>query len=137
MPTRTYTEEEIQDLTDRVFLLKEQLENGKMHFAEYLIEDFKRSWEAIRIRPDGKVDPDSVDGRIRTATLAVQVVRERDKAKRAISLAEIQEIYFKQLFNEMGPVFDEMNQAGATPSHFARVMARDTTFIENVRVALP
>jgi hypothetical protein len=30
-----------------------------------------------------------------------------------------------------------MNQAGATPSHFARVMARDTTFIENVRVALP
>jgi hypothetical protein len=34
MPSRSYTEEEIQDLTDRVFLLKEQLEAGKMQFAK-------------------------------------------------------------------------------------------------------
>jgi hypothetical protein len=33
MSSRTYTEEEVQDLTDRVFLLKEQLEAGKVHFA--------------------------------------------------------------------------------------------------------
>jgi hypothetical protein len=33
MTERIYTEDEIKDLTDRVFLLREQLEAGNTHFA--------------------------------------------------------------------------------------------------------
>ena len=53
---REYSEEEIQDLTDRVFLAREQLQAGKVHFAAHLADDFFRSLEAIRLRADGKVD---------------------------------------------------------------------------------
>ena len=44
MTERSYTEEEAQDLTDRVFLLKEKLEAGKMYFAPHLVDDFRRSF---------------------------------------------------------------------------------------------
>lgn len=51
MSSRTYTEDEVQDLTDRVFLLREQLEAGKMRFAnQELADGFRRSYEAIRLR---------------------------------------------------------------------------------------
>lgn len=82
MNARAYTEEEIQDLTDRVFLLRQQLEAGKIHFAAHLVEDFHRSYESIKLRPDGLVDPTTVDGRIRAATLAVRVMKQRDEAKK-------------------------------------------------------
>ena len=83
MSSRTYTEEEVQDLTDRVFLLKEQLEAGKVHFAnQELADGFRRSYEAIRLRPDGKVDPTSLDGRIRAMTLAMLAMRQRTHSRR-------------------------------------------------------
>lgn len=66
---RIYSEEEIQDLTDRVFLMRDRLEAGKIHFAAHLVEEFRKSFEAIRLRPDGLVDPTTVDGRIRASTL--------------------------------------------------------------------
>ncbi len=75
MAQRTYTEEEIQDLTDRVFLLKEQLEAGKILFAEHLVAGFQRSLSAIQLRPDGLVAPETIDGRIRAATLAIRAMK--------------------------------------------------------------
>ncbi|MFG6416520.1 hypothetical protein ACG02S_21730 [Roseateles sp. DC23W] len=53
-----------------MFLARELLQAGEVHFAAQLAEDFFRSFEAIRLRPDGKVDPHTVDGRIRSLTLA-------------------------------------------------------------------
>ena len=63
MPPNPYTEEEIQDLTDRVFLLKAALEAGKMHFAAHLVDDFRRSYEAIPIGVIGLVGVDFHAGR--------------------------------------------------------------------------
>ena len=99
---REYSEEEIQDLTDRVFLAREQFQAGKVHFAALLADDFFRSFEAIRLRADGKVDPRTVDGRIRTFTLAMVVMRQREDAKKAMSLADIQSAYFDFLFQQFG-----------------------------------
>ncbi|ELB2790130.1 hypothetical protein QMX34_000663 [Aeromonas hydrophila] len=107
MSSRTYTEDEIQDLTDRVFLLKERLEAGKMHFAnQELADGFRRSYEAIRLRPDGKVDPTSLDGRIRASTLALVAMKQREDTKKSMSLARIQEEYFAFLFREFGWLYD-------------------------------
>lgn len=137
MPEREYTEEEIQDLTDRVFLLRQQLEAGKMHFAAHLVDDFRRSYEAIRLRSDGRVDPTTVDGRIRAATLAVRVMKDRSDAKAAISLGDIQEAYFNFLFRQFGWLFDRMIKAGVGPSQAARAMMKDEGFLKQLKSGLP
>jgi hypothetical protein len=122
MSSRTYTEEEVQDLTDLVFLLKEQLEAGKMRFAnQELADGFRRSYEAIRLRPDGKVDPTSLDGRIRASTLALIAMKQREDAKRSLSLAQVQEAYFAFLFREFGWLYDQMKRAQVTPTAAAEV----------------
>jgi hypothetical protein len=138
MSSRTYTEDEVQDLTDRVFLLKEQLEAGKMRFAsQELAGGFRRSNEAIRLRPDGKVDPTSLDGRIRAMTRAVIAMKQRDDAKKSISLARVQEKYFGFLFREFGWLYDQMKKAEATPAAAAEVTSRHDDMMQNLAEALP
>lgn len=137
MSSKPYTEEDIQDLTDRVFLLKEQIESGKMHLAPHLAEDFMRSWSAVRLRPDGLVDPNSVDGHIRAATLGLLFVKQREEAKKAISLAQIQDTYFSFLFDQLGWLYDQMNKAGATPEKVAMGMAQDSKFVKQIVSVIP
>lgn len=137
MSLRTYTEEEVQDLTDRIFLLKEQVAAGKMHFAKHLVENFQRSWSSIRLRPDGLVDPATVDGRIRSIALTISEMKHREEAKTAVSLAQIQDAYFTFLFRELGWLYDQMIKANVTPSVFARAIAKDSEFVEQTISALP
>jgi hypothetical protein len=138
MSSRTYTEEEVQDLTDRVFLLKEQLEAGKVHFAnQELADGFRRSYEAIRLRPDGKVDPTSLDGRIRAMTLAMLAMRQREDAKKSLSLAKIQEEYFAFLFREFGWLYEQMKKAEVTPSAAAEITSRHDDMMQGLMEALP
>ena len=137
MNDRVSKEEEIQELTDRVFLLRQQLEAGKIHFAAHLVEDFRRSYEAIRLRGDGLVDPTTVDGRIRAATLAIRAMKHRDEAKKAISLGDIQEAYFTLIYQQFGWIFDRMTKAKATPSQASRAMMNDQGFITQMKSGLP
>lgn len=138
MSSRTYTEDEVQDLTDRVFLLKEQLEAGKMRFvSQELADGFRRSYEAIRLRPDGKVDPTSLDGRIRAMTLAIIAMKQRDDAKKSLSLARVQEEYFEFLFREFGWLYDQMKKAEATPMAAAEITSRHDDMMQNLAEALP
>ena len=138
MSSRTYTEEEVQDLTDRVFLLQERLEAGKMHFAnQELADGFRHSYEAIRLRPDGKVDPASIDGRIRASTLALTMMKRRDDVKKSLSLVQVQEEYFAFLFREFGWLYDQMKKARATPSTAAEVASRQDDVMKKLSEALP
>lgn len=137
MSDRKFTEDEVQDLTDRVFLLRQHLEEGRIHFAAHLIDDFRKSFEAIRLRPDGRVDPATVDGRIRSATLMLRHFKYRQEAKDAISLGDIQGAYFDQLFRQLGWLYDQAKQAGASPSQVAHAMHRDAKFVKGVCAGLP
>lgn len=137
MTERTFTEEEVQDLTDRVFLLRDNLESGKIFFAPHLVDDFKKSFEAIRLRANGTVDPATVDGRIRASTLALIVMKQREEAKHEVSLAQIQEAYFSFLFREFGWLHKKMKESGANPAHVARVVTRDDDFVKKLHEALP
>lgn len=134
---RIYTEEEVQDLTDRVFLLREQMTAGKVHVAAHLVDGFQSSLEAIRLRPDGKVDPATVDGRIRAFTLAIVAMRQREEAKKAASLVQIQEAYFGFLFEQFGFLYEPMVKAGANPAQAARLAARDQNLVKQMVQALP
>ena len=90
---QTYNAGELDELTDRVVQLKERYEQGKMTFASHLLDDFTASLSAIRLRPDGRVDPATVDGRIRAATLAVKAIGMRNEIKNAIGIG-----YARSLF---------------------------------------
>lgn len=74
-------EEYVDDLTERVFLIKQQLEAGKLKIAHHLVEGFIESFKRIRLRQDGKVDPSTVDGRIRAMGAAVNHFLEREDIK--------------------------------------------------------
>jgi hypothetical protein len=134
---REFSEDEVQDLTDRVFLLKQQLEDGNVHFAPHLVDGFRKSYEAIRLRKDGRVDPETVDGRIRAATLAIRHLKYRQDAKGSISLGDIQESYFALLQKQLGWLMDRMIAEGATPHQVSTVLAKDPKFVASVREALP
>jgi hypothetical protein len=84
-------------LQARLRLLKEQLEAGKVQFAAGLkvIDSLK----AVRYAPDGTVDLTSVDGLVRSAALAVEVIDTREELKKSISLAEIQSTYFAEVLS--------------------------------------
>ncbi|OWF75489.1 hypothetical protein B4903_19940 [Yersinia frederiksenii] len=87
-------EDYINDLTDRVFLIKQELEAGKIKIASHLIEGFISSFEKVRLRSDGKVDPSTVDGRIRSMGAVVNHFIERDTIKNKYSIYELQKAYF-------------------------------------------
>jgi hypothetical protein len=136
MSERQYSEDEIQDLTDRVFLLKQKLEEGKIHFAEHLIDGFQTSLEAIRLRSDGRVDPETVDSHIRGATLAVRHFHYRNEAKEAISTGDIQDAYFRILFTQFGWLMDFMLKHGLNPHQASLVIAKDPDFVKQLRGGL-
>lgn len=138
MTSRAYTEDEIQDLTDRVFLLRNQLEAGRLKFAnQELAERFLKSYEAIRLRSDGKVDPRSLDGQIRTSILALIAIRQRENLKKSLDLVQIQEEYFGFLFREFGWIYDQMNESGVTPSVAAEITSRLDETMQQFIKALP
>jgi hypothetical protein len=137
MTGRTYTEQEIQDLTDRTFLLKEMLEAGKMHFAPHLVHDFRRSFEAIRLRPDGKVDPSTIDARVRTCTLALMAMKQREETKNSASLQDLQEKYFEFLFEQFGWMYDQMVHHKATPYAVADHYSGKDDLVENLFSVIP
>src|SRR5438132_7207101 len=96
--------EEAQDLTDRVFLLREYLQNGRIKIAEHLQNEFVESLERIRLDQDGLVMPETVDGRIRALTNGLRYFRYREETKNSISLSEIQDRYFQILDANFGGI---------------------------------
>jgi hypothetical protein len=134
---RKYTQEEIQDLTDRIYLLRSRLEDGKIHFAPHLIDGFMKSYQAIRIGEDGLVDPETVDGRMRAATLAIRAMSQRQEAKEQLSVGDIQEAYFKILAANFGWILDKMRESQVTPEVAGRAMASDSSYVEHVVSKFP
>lgn len=137
MTEQSYTEEEVQDLTDRVFLLKEKIEAGKMHFAPHLVDDFRRSFEAIRLRPDGQVNPHTVDGLIRASTLAVMAMKQREDMKKSASLQDLQEKYFEFLFEQFGWLYDQMTHHKVPPHAIAEHYSKKIDLVEKFASVIP
>lgn len=137
MIERQYSEDEISELTDRVFLLRQGLEAGKIHLASHLADDFIASYKAIRLTEDGLVDPRTVDSRIRSASLAIRHFKYRNDLKEAISIGDIQSAYFEMLFVQFGWIFDRMQKSSLNPHQASIALSRDPDFVRNVKGGLP
>src|SRR5580704_3258762 len=94
-------------LHEKIMMLKEEIEAKRIVFADGI--DIAESLRKVRLAADGKIDPDSVDSRVRAVALgaAVGVHRREDKK---ISLRESQVEYFSILENIFGFSFAEMQK---------------------------
>lgn len=125
-------EEYVSDLTDRVFLIKQELESGKIKIASHLIDGFMSSFEKIRLREDGKVDPSTVDARIRSMGAAVSHFIERAETKKRYSIIDLQKAYFDIIFMNFGDIYREMIKRNKEPYLIASFLSRNTEYVNHI-----
>ncbi|MGV8925724.1 MAG: hypothetical protein ACOH2G_08620 [Ewingella sp.] len=130
-------EEYISDLTDRVFLIKKELEAGKIKIASHLINGFVSSFEKIRLRGDGKVDPSTVDGRIRAMGSFVNHLIERESTKKNHSIVDLQKAYFDILFGNFGDFFYFMKDNNVEPHKISTFFSQKTETVEEIYNVFP
>lgn len=59
------------ELHKRIMFLKEELEAGRVVIAPHLQEEMMASLQQVRYAQDGKVDPETVDSRVRATANAI------------------------------------------------------------------
>ena len=74
---------------------------------------------------------------MRATTLAIRAMQYRDEAKKSVSLAEVQEIYFDFLFKEFGWLFDQAQEANVDPAQAAYAMSENSDFVKDLAENLP
>ena len=74
-----------------------------------------KSLEAVRYGPDGEIDLDTVDGRLRALALTVSTMKARSDLKQQVSLAEIQREYFDWLNDHFGHIFERTSRQRIEP----------------------
>jgi hypothetical protein len=122
-------------LQRRLQILKIRFEAGKIKIAKDLqvIESLK----AVRYAPDGSIDLSTVDGLVRSMALAVEFMHDREEIKKSISLAEIQNTYFKFLDANFGEFYKIMMKRGLTPHDSGRALSRTASTIDKLTKSLP
>lgn len=119
------------ELHRRVELLQEKLKEGQIKIASHLIDKFWESLENVKILPDGMIDPESVDGRIRSMCTFLAYQNDRQELKEAVSLKAIQEGYFQRVNYAFGQLFEMMTEAKVNPYKFARWFSSDKNRIND------
>ncbi|HBS5721935.1 hypothetical protein ACU62U_08745 [Klebsiella aerogenes] len=127
-----HDEEYINDLTERVFLIKQQLEAGKIKISSHLVDGFIESFGNVRLREDGKVDPSTVDGRIRAMGVAVNHIVERENTKKKYSIHDLQVAYFNLLFGEFGEFFELMKSTNSSPHKISTFFSQKDEYVQKI-----
>lgn len=131
------TDEEKAELRWRLNTLRVAFEEGKIRIAEHLADEFERSLLAVRYGPDGEIDLDTVDGRVRSMALATAHMHNRTQAKNAVSLEEISESYFEFIGANLGYVKDKFDEMDVSADQFARNVTRNPEAVENFHRGIP
>lgn len=131
------TEEQQGRLRNRLIVLRNEIQAGRVVFAPHLAESIRKSLEAVRYGSDGEIDLDTVDSRVRAMALAVSTAKVRSDIKRQVSLAEIQREYFEWLHDNFGHIFKRMSRIGLDPERAGRTAAADATFVAEMDGVIP
>lgn len=127
----------ISELTDRIFLLKRELENGNIKIASHLIDGLYESLSKVRLRKDRKIDPSTVDGRLRSMSAAVNHFIERENIKKEYSIIDLQEYYFQILQTNFGNFYHDMCTHKLEPYQIAIYLSRDESFASHIYDVFP
>ncbi|MCI5144303.1 MAG: hypothetical protein D3923_01960, partial [Candidatus Electrothrix sp. AR3] len=110
---------EREELHRRIDLLQAKLKKEKIKFAPHIIDGFWESMSKVKILADGMVDPDTVDGRIRSLCTFIAYENDRQEWKDAVSLKEIQKGFFQRVEYAFGQLFEMMINANSDPYKFS------------------
>lgn len=118
---------ERDELHERLMLLKEFLERGKLKFVKDLkvIESLKK----VKYSSDGKVNPETVDPSVRSLAKMVSWMKYEDDLRK-IPLKQIQEEYFKILELFFSHPHQEMIKHNLTPHIIAADMSRKLSLVK-------
>jgi hypothetical protein len=116
---------EREELHRRIEILQEKLKEGNIKFAPHLIDGFWESMSMVKVLSDGMIDPDTVDGRVRSLCMCIAYENDRREWKEAISLKVIQEGYFKRVEYAFGQLFERMTELNADPYRFSAWFTSD------------
>ena len=130
-------EERQSNLRERIAVLRDELQAGRVVFAPHLADNMTKSLEAVRYGPDGEIDLDTVDGRLRALALTVSTMKARSDLKQQVSLAEIQREYFDWLNDHFGHIFERTSRSGLNPEQAGRAAAADATFVAEMDSVIP
>jgi len=129
-------QQEYEDrLQRRLQILKKQFDEGKIKIAEGL--QVIDSLNAVRYRPDGLVNLDTVDGLVRSMALAAEHFHDREELKNLLSLSEIQNTYFSFLEQNFDHFFQEMKKHDVTPHDIARHLSSNSDAVDELVTNLP
>ena len=117
-------------LKNRIFRRKD----GKVKIHEGLkIND---SLKAVKYGVDGEIDLNTVDGLVRSMALAVTELHDREELKKACSLAEIQNFYFKIIEANFSHFYDLMKKNKLTPHTVALSVSENAQAVIEVTAKL-
>jgi len=122
---------EREELHRRIDLLKKKLKDGNIKFAPHLIDGFWESMQRVKISPDGIVDPETVDGRIRSLCMLIAYENDRQEWKDVVSLRDIQEGYFQRVNYAFGQLFEMMIEANSDPYKFSGWFSSDKNRVKD------
>lgn len=107
----------------RVLILKELLENGKINVAEGMRGELEESLKRARFDENGEPDLSTIDGRIRSMALAAEHFDYIEKTKNAISLFDIQRLYFERIDGNFNFFYKQMLKYKTNPHQLASSIA--------------
>jgi len=123
------------ELQEGMQLLREALEEGKLHVAPHLADEFKASLRKVHFDSSGRVDPATVDSHISMTARMLLWRHQREELKKAAPLEDIQEAYFARVHGAFAEVEELRQENGASPNQVAHALANQSYgFEENYRV---
>lgn len=127
-----YDKDYIDDLTDRVFLIKSLIESNKLSIAPHLIKQVYASLGKIKLTAERKVEPETVDAIIRSMGGALRHFTEREEIKKKHAVIELQEAYYRILFDNFGDYYHAMMKANRKPYEIAGFLSGKDEFVNQI-----
>lgn len=112
-------------------------DEGTIHIADHLEDEMKKSISKVRYGPDGKIDLNTVDGRVRSMALMAAHIQQRNQAKDAISLSDISSMYFEFIESNLGFLDKEAKERKLNALQFARLAPKSPQFVKEVAPQIP
>lgn len=118
------------ELRHRLEILKTKLENGEIRVAEHLAQGVRDSLGKVRYGPDGKIDLNTVDGRIRSMAMAAAMAQDRQDMKSAASLLEIQQGFYSRITPMFEDIHRVMIEHKQHPQSVSWALSKDEEFVQ-------
>ncbi len=120
-------EREKEELTEKFITVKELMQQGKIIFKQdsKVIDSLLR----VRLGPDGKADPSTVDSLARAFANGIMASRYYEELRK-IPLKEVQSKYFEMVENLFGDYYHEMKRHGLDQHQFASWVSSKEVFVK-------